>query len=964
MRRSFVLTVVLPAVATVFVSSFAPDIHRKKAAPAEKSEGDAEHLSGVPLRGPETLFFQDRFKPLSPFAIPFSTQSVINILNNNGNGYAGVDFTHSGGFVPPDSCGAAGPASYIETVNEEIALYSPKGTGATANLDGLVHFFFTVGALPRVSGSSSLSDAIMIYDELIGRFIVGVQDVDATVSHASNFVLAVSTSNNPATLTAADWNFYVISTTEAGFDADYPGNLGYNADALVFTLNMYSTGGANPPHVLVTSVSATDLVNGVAQASFQKFQTDSPGFGLRPVTMHGAVAGGPMWLLTEHGDHVSIDVVKMTNVLSAPATFTATNVSVPPYSLAVAPRNPDGTTITTRIDSAILKAAEANNTIVAAHTVGVSATQDAARWYIINVTNATPTLTGQGLVTAGANTYITFPAIDINPSGVIGMTYMKSGTNTPTNYMSMYVTGRLPTDPAGTMQSPVLVPAGTGQTNYSDFGLHRAGDLSGINVDPSDGTFWVASEWATSNSGSQASANWGTAIANFSIAAPALHLTVNKTADTNDGVCDAADCSLREALGAAGGDATADTITFSIPANSAGCVGTDCTISLTSPLVPAADAGNLTTIDGGAASANTITLSGGGVTQILNVVNGAKISVDTLNFTGGTGSNGGAIALAGGGTLTLSNCAIFGNTASLGGAIYTDGGSVLNLMNVTISGNTTTGFRIGGGIYHAGAATVDSSTISNNSASFEGGVALVGSGTFNVRNTIIAENTASSTSPDANGNFTSQGYNLIGDPTGANGFTATGDQTGVNPQLAPLGNYGGPTQTHALQIGSPAINTGSGVSTRDQRGLPRPFGAAADKGAYELQPESYSFWASYIFPPGTPAASVGFAADPDGDGIPNWLEQFTGRNPLAPDSPASILQVAIASGNLVLQYQRSITADPAKVFVEQSLDLQLWTTTGISYQSLGPANATAELIQALIPIDGALKKFGRLHYTP
>jgi len=945
------------AFATAFVSSFGPDTPPKKAAPAEKSEGDAEHISGVPPRGPETLFFKNRFKALSPF----NTQSVVNILNNNGNGYEGVDFTHSGGAVPPDTCGAAGPASYIETVNDEIALYSPKGTGATANLDGLAHFFFTVGALPRASGSSSLSDAIMIYDELIGRFILGVQDVDGAVSHVSNFVLAVSKSNNPASLTASDWNFYVISTTEADFLADYPGNLGYNADALIFTLNMYSTSGANPPHVLVTSVSAADLVNGVAQASLQKFQTDWPGFGLRPVTMHGAVAGGPMWLLTEHGDNHSIDVVNMTNVLSAPATFTVTNVSVPPYSLAVAPRNPDGTTITTRIDSAILKAAEANNTIVAAHTVGISATQDAARWYTINVANETPTLTGQGLVTAGSNTYITFPAIDINSSGVIGMTYMKSGTNTPTNYMSMYVTGRLPTDAAGTMQSPVLVPAGTGQANYS--GNQRAGDLSGINVDPSDGTFWAASEWATSNSGSQASANWGTAIANFSLAAPSLHLTVNKTADTNDGVCDAADCSLREALGAAGGDATADSITFNIPANSPGCVGTDCTISLISPLVPAGDAGKPTTIDG-ATGPNTITLSGNGATQILNVGNGVNITVNGLSFTSGSSSNGGAIALASGGTLTLSNCALFGNTASLGGAIYTEDGSTLNLTNVTISGNTTNGFRIGGGIYHAGAATVDSSTISNNSASFEGGVALVGSGTFNIRNTIIAGNTASSASPDANGNFTSQGYNLIGDAAGANGFTAIGDQTGVNAQLAPLGNYGGPTRTHALQIGSPAINTGSGISTRDQRGLPRPVGAAADKGAYELQPESYSFWAGYIFPPGTPAESVGYAADPDGDGIPNWLEQFTGHNPLNSDSPASAVQTAIIGTDLVLQYQRSITANPAQVFAEQSLDLEVWTTTGINYQNLGPANATNELIQALVPINSAPKKFGRLHYTP
>ena len=119
---------------------------------------------------------------------------------------------------------------------------------------------------------------------------------------------------------------------------------------------------------------------------------------------------------------------------------------------------------------------------------------------------------------AGANTYITFPAIDINPSGQIGMSYMKSGTDTSTDYLSMWVTARLSTDATGTMQTPVIIPAGTGLANYHDFTSGgRAGDLSGINVDPVDGTFWAANEFANT----QSTANWGTAIANFSPGAAA-----------------------------------------------------------------------------------------------------------------------------------------------------------------------------------------------------------------------------------------------------------------------------------------------------------------------------------------------------------------------------------------------------------------------------------------------------------
>ncbi|MGZ5331674.1 MAG: choice-of-anchor Q domain-containing protein, partial [Solirubrobacterales bacterium] len=52
----------------------------------------------------------------------------------------------------------------------------------------------------------------------------------------------------------------------------------------------------------------------------------------------------------------------------------------------------------------------------------------------------------------------------------------------------------------------------------------------------------------------------------------------------------------------------------------------------------------------------------------------------------------------------------------------------------------------------------------------------------------------------------------------------------VDPKLGPLASNGGPTQTHALLKGSPAINTGQGCPGFDQRGGPRK---ACDIGAYE-----------------------------------------------------------------------------------------------------------------------------------
>lgn len=431
----------------------------------------------------------------------------VSILNNGGNGYSGLSFNSSGGYVPPDTCGAAGPSVYVETVNQSLAIYNPKGTGASATTDSLSHFLFTTGGLTRADGGSGLSDPIVTYDEQIGRFIVGDQDVNFS-THVSAFDIAVSRTNNPTTLSAADWKFYKITTTESGFDADYPGNFGYNHDAFVFTLNMFGVTGGG--HVQVVSANAADLMNAVASPQIVK--NDLADFSVRPTTMHNSVAGDPMWLVTEHGDSHSIDVIKMTNVLGA-ASFAYTNLQVTAYSGAVFPRNPNNTVITNNMDSRILKSAEANNTIVAAHTVSISSTQDVVQWYAFNVSSGTPTLSQQGRVSAGANTYLYFPSIDINSSSQIGMTYMRSGTDTSSDFMSVWVTGRVSGDPSGTMQTPVIVPAGTGQTNYDDFTSGgRAGDLSGINVDPVDGTFWATNEFANT----QATANWGTAIVNFS----------------------------------------------------------------------------------------------------------------------------------------------------------------------------------------------------------------------------------------------------------------------------------------------------------------------------------------------------------------------------------------------------------------------------------------------------------------
>lgn len=114
----------------------------------------------------------------------------------------------------------------------------------------------------------------------------------------------------------------------------------------------------------------------------------------------------------------------------------------------------------------------------------------------------------------------------------------------------------------------------------------------------------------------------------------------------------------------------------------------------------------------------------------------------------------------------------------------------------------------------------------------------------NAANSIISgniDNSPDASHPDCSGTLLSQGYNLIGDTSGCFiGGDISGNLTGVDPLLGPLQDNGGPTFTHALLPGSPAINAGNPAGCTDhlgnslltdQRGMPRV--GRCDMGAYE-----------------------------------------------------------------------------------------------------------------------------------
>ena len=265
--------------------------------------------------------------------------------------------------------------------------------------------------------------------------------------------------------------------------------------------------------------------------------------------------------------------------------------------------------------------------------------------------------------------------------------------------------------------------------------------------------------------------------------------------------------------------------------------------------------------------------------------NNRPVTFNQITITGGyvPGQPGGGIASQGG-ALIVTNSTITGNRADTGGGISICSllGCGLTLQNSTISGNRADS-SFGGGILTSGPATIDSSTIVDNQAcSACGGALGVTSGNATVTNSILANSTepgGGASVPDCrtlSATVTDGGYNLVETPGSTCSFTATSSITSQDPVLGTLASNGGPTQTHALLTGSPAIDAGSTTLTTDQRGVPRPQGTADDIGAYESAPAGIDFGdapASYGNPGhffilangGFPNLSLGIDTAPDAE---------------------------------------------------------------------------------------------------
>jgi hypothetical protein len=438
--------------------------------------------------------------------------------------------------------------------------------------------------------------------------------------------------------------------------------------------------------------------------------------------------------------------------------------------------------------------------------------------------------------------------------------------------------------------------------------------------------------------------------ASATTATQANTITVNNTNDSGPG-------SLRQAIADA---APGDTINF----NLSDC---PCVITLTSgellinkPL----------TING--PGAKTLSIDGNNNSRVFSIRQSGTFTLAGLTVTNGNGQGridsgfGGGIDGVGG-TLIINDCAIVGNSTlsglrAGGGVSFFFGalrmtGSVISgnragfgggveildasgsLTNCTISGNSAIGF--GGGILMiTDLTTLTNCTVTGNSGPLGGGLFVFTDSTARLKNTLVAGNSPPNFGKSSvRAILTSLGHNLDGD--GSSGFTNSinGDLVGTmsNPLdalLGPLADNGGPTQTHSLLLGSPAINAGNNAFALDadsnplqfdQRGpgFPRILGGVVDTGAFERPPYNFNgFFPPVENPPAFNNVNAGRATP-----IKFSLGGDQGLNIFVPGYPVS-QQIACSDGAPSNEVEETVTAGSSSLSYDAETDTYtyVWKT--------------------------------------
>jgi len=416
-------------------------------------------------------------------------------------GYCNI-FTIPG--VPPDTNGAVGAYQYVQWVNTSFAVFN-KGTGALqygpAAGNTLWQGFQGDGGF---CASHNNGDPVVAYDKAANRWVMTqFAFVDGQTYEQC---IAVSSTED------ATGTWYRYAYTMPSFN-DYP-KLGVWPDGYYMAFNMFACvhSGCAFQGARVCAYDRNGmLVN--ATAAQQCFQLSTAYSSLLPSDLDGAApppADAPNYFLRMGSNVLTQWQFHADFVGGHPTLAGPMNISVAAFTPACnggtcIPQAGTSKTLDSLADRLMHRLAYRNfgdhDTLVVTHSVGAPS---AIRWYEIRSPGPNPVVYQQGTFSPDSS-YRWMGSIAMDALADIAVGYsVSSGSMNP----AIRYTGRVPTDPLGTLQTENVIIAGTGsQTTYS-----RWGDYSSMTVDPVfDCTFWYTNEYLQSTG----VFNWHTRVASF-----------------------------------------------------------------------------------------------------------------------------------------------------------------------------------------------------------------------------------------------------------------------------------------------------------------------------------------------------------------------------------------------------------------------------------------------------------------
>ncbi len=475
-----------------------------------------------PLRELPPLPVRDQLREIPLRPVPHSpsvgqtdpvVQSSVGALvaTTAGLNFAGVGqgaYGYAVKAAPPDTNGSAGATQYVQWVNLAFAVFD-KATGSLIYGPAAGNTLWQGSDLTACANTND-GDVIAQYDKAAQRWVM--TQLSYSLGPPYYLCIAVSATSD------ATGPYYLYALQWSSSLPDYP-KLGVWPDAYYTSFNMFYGGflflGAE-----ACALDRSSMLQNL-DATVQCFLTSTA--SLLPGDLDGAnppPAGSPDFFLSLGSNSLNLYRFHVDFANSGNTTLTGP-ITVPVASFSEACGG--GTCIpqpgtTQRLDSLadrlMYRLAYRNfgdhESLVVNHSVAVSSTRrstvgSAIRWYELRNPNGTPVVYQQGSYAPDSN-YRWMGSIAMDKVGNIAVGYsVSSGTL----YPSIRYTGRVPTDPLGTLEAENSIITGSGSQLSN---LSRWGDYSGMSIDPGDDcTFFYTTEYLQASG----TFNWSTQIASF-----------------------------------------------------------------------------------------------------------------------------------------------------------------------------------------------------------------------------------------------------------------------------------------------------------------------------------------------------------------------------------------------------------------------------------------------------------------